>query len=746
MKRGFCLLLILGMSGSAIAADFGLAAGLGAGYANWDGWGGGSVLATGGPMLELNSQGSGTSMSADVLLGWTTVRSNGNAMSFWTVGTLAKLRFGPVQIGAGYGYIPGFTDELGGSYPGTGSLLFSAGLVFPIRLSRQVSLGLGAENVFITRLASFYNPSAKVALTFSSNRHKAAEVPAPPPVTKPGQIAVKQPTGAQAGKPAFAPKLEVSPSFVEMGKKNSALDAGEQAYIVVAVANRGRGEASDLRVKAEAISSMSGIVIGPEQRIVRLASGASDTVRVRLKAADDMKDQEVRFRVSVIESTFGADAPPSAITITARRFEPPELYVYDKAITDDPKKTDYTDGNGDGQWQTSEQVEVTFAIQNKGTGPAEGAQVEVVTTDPNVMLMGGKNTFSLGDVAAGDYRMVKCPVYVNTRFQGSQIELVLSIQDQRPRFAWSDTVTIPLNQQVKEASEVVVAPKATGAAPVAITPPSLTDSLMVGVPKGGSNPDAIAVVIGVSDYRDVTKVEYAQQDAAAMRKYLIEAFGYQDGNVWALDDPSKADLERTFGTAGDPKGQLLNTVSWKPGRCDVFVYYAGHGAPSIKEKKGYLVPADASPDYIEINGYPLDVFYANLGKVPARSLTIVVDACFSGETPDIAGKVSTFLRDASPLTIKPFTEELPPNATVMTAASGSQIASWYPDKRHSLFTYYLLKGLKGEADGNQDKAVTLSELDSYVRSRVPPVARAVYNREQVPEMRGNANAEVLKIR
>jgi uncharacterized caspase-like protein len=82
----------------------------------------------------------------------------------------------------------------------------------------------------------------------------------------------------------------------------------------------------------------------------------------------------------------------------------------------------------------------------------------------------------------------------------------------------------------------------------------------------------------------------------------------------------------------------------------------------------------------------------------------------------------------------------------MTAASGSQIASWYPDKKHSLFTYYLLKGLKGDADADRDGTIKLSELQRYVSAQVPPVARALYNREQVPEMRGNANAEVLKIR
>jgi len=376
---------------------------------------------------------------------------------------------------------------------------------------------------------------------------------------------------------------------------------------------------------------------------------------------------------------------------------------------------------------------------------AEGVTVTVTSSDPNALLT-SRSTFNLGDIAAGSWQTIMYPLYVNTRFQGLEVELVLNIREQTGRYSRTDTVRIPLNQQVTRASEVVIAPKVKGFSPSMQSPPSLTDSLLVDVPRGLSNPDAIAVVVGVANYRDVSKVDFARQDAIAIRKCLVEAFGYQDVNVWGLDDPSKADLERVFGTVGNPEGQLFNAVSRKPNQCDVFAYYVGHGAPSIKDREGYLAPADVSPDYVENTGYPLDLFYANLGKVPARSLTIVVDACFSGETPDVAGRVTSFLRNASPLVVAPVTEELPANATVMTAASGSQIASWFPEKKHSLFTYYLLKGLKGEADADRDGTIKLSELQQYVSTNVPPTARALYGREQTPEVRGKADAEVLRVK
>jgi uncharacterized caspase-like protein len=54
--------------------------------------------------------------------------------------------------------------------------------------------------------------------------------------------------------------------------------------------------------------------------------------------------------------------------------------------------------------------------------------------------------------------------------------------------------------------------------------------------------------------------------------------------------------------------------------------------------------------------------------------------------------------------------------------------------RHGLFTYYLLRGLRGEADTNRDHAVTLGELAGYVRQKVAWAAKTQFNAEQRPQI------------
>jgi len=99
---------------------------------------------------------------------------------------------------------------------------------------------------------------------------------------------------------------------------------------------------------------------------------------------------------------------------------------------------------------------------------------------------------------------------------------------------------------------------------------------------------------------------------------------------------------------------------------------------------------------------------------------------------------------ASPLGVVVAKEEIPENFTVITATAGDEIASWYPEKGHSLFTYYFLKALKGYADKNKDKKLTLYELQEYLEREVPYMARRLYNRNQHPEVKGNPNKILVR--
>lgn len=115
------------------------------------------------------------------------------------------------------------------------------------------------------------------------------------------------------------------------------------------------------------------------------------------------------------------------------------------------------------------------------------------------------------------------------------------------------------------------------------------------------------------------------------------------------------------------------------GGSDMVVFYSGHGVPGLKDGRGYLLPSDARPDTAEINGYPIDLLYENLGKLQeARSIAVYLDACFSGDSHQ-----GMLVRSASPVYVR---TELPAASgeklLVLTAASGTELASWDEAAEH----------------------------------------------------------------
>jgi len=245
------------------------------------------------------------------------------------------------------------------------------------------------------------------------------------------------------------------------------------------------------------------------------------------------------------------------------------------------------------------------------------------------------------------------------------------------------------------------------------------------------HPDDIAVIIGNANYgkqgKDIPNVTPAYADAEGIKRYFMDRLGIREGNIIHLKDATGSQLISVFGNRGNHKGKLFNWV--KPGRSKVYVYYAGHGAPAGDEGSAYIIPSDSSVESIELTGYPLATLYKNLGKIPAKSVTVILEACFSG-----AGQSGTLISNASPVYLKAKTPKIPSNLTVISAGAANQIASWEKDKSHSLFTKYFLKGMSGEADkgpyGNGDGKVSYAELGKYLDGTMTYYARRYYGRDQ----------------
>ena len=245
-------------------------------------------------------------------------------------------------------------------------------------------------------------------------------------------------------------------------------------------------------------------------------------------------------------------------------------------------------------------------------------------------------------------------------------------------------------------------------------------------------PNAIAVIIGNKDYNKVPSVEFAIKDARLMKKYFIRTLGIKESNILYFENINKTGFEEVFGNRDSYKGKLYDRI--KPNTSDVYIYYSGHGAPGLENLKGYFIPLDCDPNYIELGGYSLDIFYSNLSKLPAKSITVVLDACFSGE--GIHNNISSIL----PKINNPVFNL--PNGVLFTSSTATQVSCWYNNAEHGLFTYFFLKAIHEWkiSDTDKNKQLTFDEIYNYISSEnngVPYYARSLHGKEQNPTLQGN---------
>jgi hypothetical protein len=283
------------------------------------------------------------------------------------------------------------------------------------------------------------------------------------------------------------------------------------------------------------------------------------------------------------------------------------------------------------------------------------------------------------------------------------------------------------NQLDMEAEERIK--KAQAAAASGIAPTQVHQSLNSAVTtsvdhpsyKLAENPNNFALVVGIEKYsNDLPSAQFAEHDARSVRDHLV-ALGYPERNIMYLT-----------GEKASMVGIKKNLESWLPNHVGpdstVFIYFSGHGSPDAASGEAYLVPWDGDPTYLKDTAYSTKRLFAQLGALKAKHVIVALDACFSGKE----GR-SVVASGTRPLVTK-IDMGLPQAGNVVSlSASGSdEISGTTADQGHGLFTYFLLKGLNGDA-ANKAGSVTVNGLFSYLSPKVQDAARQD-NREQKPRM------------
>lgn len=241
-----------------------------------------------------------------------------------------------------------------------------------------------------------------------------------------------------------------------------------------------------------------------------------------------------------------------------------------------------------------------------------------------------------------------------------------------------------------------------------------------------------AVVIGISKYlnadRGIPQLQFAHRDAIAFMDFLQspQGGGFASSNTKLLINEQAT--TRNIRSA-------LFTFLKQAGKDDlVLIYFAGHGAPEMGRPDNlYLLSYDTDVDDMASTAFPMwDMETALKRYITAERVVVFADACHSAGVGGEAGfrsvgntnLINTYLSNL---------QKTKPGRVTITASEANELSregkQW---DNHGVFTYYLLKALKGGADPDGNGIVTITEAFNYVNNKV----RRSTNSQQHPNIQG----------
>lgn len=248
-----------------------------------------------------------------------------------------------------------------------------------------------------------------------------------------------------------------------------------------------------------------------------------------------------------------------------------------------------------------------------------------------------------------------------------------------------------------------------------------------------------AAVIGVSRYRHVEGLRYADNDARAFADYLINDTHIPADHVTVLlnEDATLQRLKDVLGVDLKRKARKQDTV---------ILYYAGHGAPetdgSSRDGDGlekYMLPYEADPARLYSTALPMTEISRIMDRLAAERVVLIQDTCYSGSSGAGARTIQTTMF-RGPIS-DAFLERMSAGEgrIIMTASDANEISFERDELGHGVFTYYLLEAFaNGDSDG--DGLITATEAFRYVAHHVP----AATGQSQHPVKKGEERkAEIV---
>ncbi|WP_337040334.1 caspase family protein [Emticicia sp. 17c] len=207
-----------------------------------------------------------------------------------------------------------------------------------------------------------------------------------------------------------------------------------------------------------------------------------------------------------------------------------------------------------------------------------------------------------------------------------------------------------------------------------------------------------SVLIGVSDYKfipDNQDLKYADDDVRNFYSFLTKDLKISPANVYMLVN-QQASYSNII--------EIVSTAFTKAKKEDLVIFYfSGHG------DNGKILPYD-------FDGRSNSISFAKIAELfrscKSETKIIFADACRIG---GLKPKKNEEVSSVSDKII----------AMVSCRANESSIENGY--YKGGFFSFFLLNGLRGYADLNNDHKITITELHLYVKKKVNQASQNTQN-------------------
>lgn len=458
----------------------------------------------------------------------------------------------------------------------------------------------------------------------------------------------------------------------------------------------------EVEARAESCA-ISGLDKVAEEAAAKLVEGMAQQLGTATKIREQAQFRKGGDRGTLLPASV-PPAAPAAAPLAATPAVPPvagstpqaaaPASVIPSGSTQLSFRTIIRDDNQNHVLEQRESFSVEFEVKNEGAVVAEGVEVEL---SGHAAIVGGlKSPVSLGTLQPGEVRRVAVDGKVGAVADTEQAELICALRA-------SANVLLP------SAKKFFVAIRPDAGAAVEVL--SVDVDQLPSRNGKSAQPNSVGIAIGVGAFRDpaVPAVRFAAHDAEVMGGYFKTVLGVPPQKVKVLSDAKalKDDLIEVFEQWLPKQGSPQATV---------YIYLSGRAVVDQETGVVSLLPYDGTRAAAS-RTFSLARLQRALTKASVKQAVLMLDLSLEPSSGSDPGRV------VPPRWTQQDSGGEPDRTMLMIGNSGMQEAQAYQPGQHGLFTYFLLKGLRGAADLDKSGNVLTGELCAYVHGQVSAVTQ-----------------------